>query len=132
MSAGIDALEFLRQALRLHLRTDVGNQPVLNQDATALVAFRSGIEQPRVEDGERAHLLGRLRRSETHAAGSFGLSARVSTSRQAMRTATPISTCSRIRLRSMSSATSLSISTPRFIGPGCMMSASGLAAASLS
>ena len=44
-----------------------------------------------------------------------------------MRTATPISTCWRIRLRSMSSATSLPISTPRFIGPGCMISASGLA-----
>ena len=37
-----------------------------------------------------------------------------------MRTATPISTCSRITLRAGSSATALSISTPRFIGPGCM------------
>ena len=49
-----------------------------------------------------------------------------------MRTATPISTCWRMTLRSMSSATSLSISTPRFIGPGCMMSASGFAAFSFS
>ena len=50
-----------------------------------------------------------------------------SASSTAMRTATPISTWSRIRLRSGSSATALSISTPRFIGPGCMTSASGLA-----
>ena len=49
-----------------------------------------------------------------------------------MRTATPISTWARIRLRSMSSAISLPISTPRFIGPGCMISASGLAARNLS
>src|SRR5689334_9254764 len=53
-------------------------------------------------------------------------------SRQAMRTATPISTCWRIRLRSMSSATSLPISTPRFIGPGCIIRASGFASFSLS
>ncbi len=49
-----------------------------------------------------------------------------------MRTATPISTCSRITLRSGSSATALSISTPRFIGPGCITSASGLARPSFS
>ena len=49
-----------------------------------------------------------------------------------MRTATPISTCSRMSERSMSSASSLSISMPRFMGPGCMIEASGLAAFSLS
>ena len=49
-----------------------------------------------------------------------------------MRTATPISTCSWMTLRSRSSATSESISTPRFIGPGCMISASGLATLSFS
>ena len=56
---------------------------------------------------------------------------RDSTSSTAMRTATPISTCSLITLRTGSSATALSISTPRFIGPGCITSASGLAWASL-
>jgi len=50
----------------------------------------------------------------------------------AMRTATPISTCSRMRLLLTSSATRLSISTPRFIGPGCITSASGLAKLSFS
>ena len=42
-----------------------------------------------------------------------------------MRTAMPLVTCSRITLRSPS-ASSLSISTPRLIGPGCMMMALGL------
>ena len=49
-----------------------------------------------------------------------------SASSTAMRTATPISTCSRMS-DCAPSATSESISTPRFIGPGCMTSASGLA-----
>ena len=43
-----------------------------------------------------------------------------------MRTATPISTCSRMS-DCAPSATMESISTPRFIGPGCITSASGLA-----
>ena len=49
----------------------------------------------------------------------------------AMRTAMPNVTCGRITLRSPS-ATAESISTPRFIGPGCITIASGLASASLS
>ena len=47
----------------------------------------------------------------------------------AIRTATPFVTCSRITDRRGSSATSLAISTPRFIGPGCMMIALLLARA---
>ena len=39
-----------------------------------------------------------------------------------MRIATPISTWRVMMDRSIMSATSLSISTPRFIGPGCMTS----------
>ena len=49
-----------------------------------------------------------------------------------VRVATPISTCSEIRLTSRSSAMSEAISTPRFIGPGCMTSAPGFAAPSFS
>ena len=45
-----------------------------------------------------------------------------------MRTATPLVTCSRITLRP-SSATSWAISTPRFMGPGCMITTSSLARA---
>ena len=44
-----------------------------------------------------------------------------------MRTATPISTWSWIRLTARSSATSESISTPRFIGPGCITRTPGAA-----
>ena len=50
----------------------------------------------------------------------------------AILTATPISTWSWITERVMSSARSPSISTPRFIGPGCITMASGLAQASFS
>src|SRR6266849_633141 len=45
-----------------------------------------------------------------------------------MRTATPLATCSRITEYGPS-ATSDAISTPRFIGPGCMMITSGFARA---
>ncbi len=49
----------------------------------------------------------------------------------AMRTAMPNVTCGRITAWSPS-ATAESISTPRFIGPGCMTMASGFASASFS
>ena len=49
----------------------------------------------------------------------------------AMRTAMPNVTCGRITLCGPS-ATGESISTPRFIGPGCITIASGLASASFS
>ena len=48
-----------------------------------------------------------------------------------MRTAMPKVTCGRIT-ECGPSATEESISTPRFIGPGCITMASGLASASLS
>ncbi len=46
-----------------------------------------------------------------------------------MRTATPLATWSRMTERP-ESAMSEAISTPRFMGPGCMTIASGLARAS--
>jgi hypothetical protein len=49
----------------------------------------------------------------------------------AMRTAMPKVTCGRIT-ECLPSATPESISTPRFIGPGCMTMASGFASASFS
>ena len=49
----------------------------------------------------------------------------------AMRTAMPLVTCERISDRSLS-ATSEAISRPRFIGPGCITTASGAARFSLS
>src|SRR5688572_32314190 len=52
--------------------------------------------------------------------------ASVTASSTAMRTATPLETCRRMT-DCGPSATAESISTPRFIGPGCMTMASGLA-----
>ncbi|MGY4417131.1 hypothetical protein ACVWW4_008867 [Bradyrhizobium sp. LB7.1] len=62
---------------------------------------------------------------DQHGHHAFGR-LRASASSTAMRTATPISTCSRIR-DCAPSATAVSISTPRFMGPGCITSASGFA-----
>src|SRR5690606_19453095 len=86
--------------------------------------YRSGLhptgsDQVAADDRERARLL--------HAQPSTPRARRVKTSRQAMRIATPISTCSVMIERSGKSATVLSISTPRFIGPGCITIASGAA-----
>src|SRR5690606_31269503 len=105
-----------------HAGPDFGDAAVAHQDRALGVLPGGGIEQAGVLEQGRSHWF--------FAHGSFWLV--TSASSTAMRTATPISTCSRISDREMSSATSESISTPRFIGPGCMISASGLAARSLS
>ena len=76
----------------------------------------------------RRHLVGgrtRLAPAGLIPAQWFGR-CRASASSTAMRTATPISTWSRMTLREWS-AIGEAISTPRFMGPGCMISASGLA-----
>jgi len=68
-----------------------------------------------------------IERRPTTARHTLRRSPRASTSSTAIRQATPISTCSPITLRVGWSATALSISTPRFIGPGCITIESGLA-----
>ena len=78
------------------------------------VGIQIGFALRRLLDGRRHH--------DFAPAGQL----RDSASSTAMRTATPISTCSRIT-DCAPSATLESISMPRFIGPGCMTSASGLA-----
>src|SRR5690606_39669404 len=98
-------------------------------DAPFDAAHRAGDHAGRGNDltagqDERTHLL--------HAHPSTRLARRVSRSRQAMRIATPISTWVVMIERPGRSATALSISTPRFIGPGCMTIASGAARASRS
>ena len=88
-----------------------------------------------VFDDQPAHRIcagGRVQDAGVGVGGDAGHGRAAKVSRQAMRTATPISTCSAIALRSMSSARSVSISTPRFMGPGCRTKASGFAAASFS
>src|SRR3546814_19159400 len=93
------------------------NAVALQQKNTPLAGLPCRIDKSAVGYGEKS----------VHAHSSTPLALRVSTSRQAMRTATPISTCSVIADRTGSSATPREISTPRFIGPGSMTHASGLA-----
>ena len=84
--------------------------------------WRAGSGGARSASSWRHRLARPALKRRPHAFGRF----RDSASSTAMRTATPISTCSRISDWAPS-ATAVSISTPRFIGPGCMTSASGLA-----
>src|SRR5262249_11605865 len=80
-------------------------------DHAELAAARRGVEDARALDADPAHPSPPVSRYST-----------------AMRTATPFVTWSRMREGS-ASATSLAISTPRLIGPGCSTIASGLARA---
>ncbi len=89
-----------------------------NQDVAGPVEIPGGIDDAGVGEQDR----GGGRSAWSHAFGRL----RASASSTAIRTATPISTCSRIS-DCAPSATIESISTPRFIGPGCITSASGLA-----
>ena len=141
-------LRVLRRAVGKQAGSKIGDQSVLAQEAARGVETACGINQAGVH----------ISSSGSRSRGGRGSGCRgclflprpgffsalrhqvlpplcgrapVSVSRQAMRTATPISTCSRMTLRSMSSASSPSISTPRFMGPGCMIRASGLATSSL-
>ncbi len=89
----------------------ISTSPAPSRSLEGSIEARIG-EQDGAAIGQHGHhALGRLR---------------ASASSTAMRTATPISTCSRIS-DCAPSATMESISTPRFIGPGCITSASGLA-----
>ena len=89
------------------IRGALGREP----DQRSGVRLDSGFGRPPGMTMERRYAFGRLR---------------ASASSTAIRTATPISTCSRIS-DCAPSATMESISTPRFIGPGCITSASGFA-----
>src|SRR5262249_40296504 len=116
---GIVWLGFVEEA-----RADVNDFSILDEEATLHVQIRRWIDQPGATKCNTARTHGALRLSRAKP--------RESASSTAMRMATPISTCSRIRLTSMSSATSESISTPRFMGPGCITSAPAFAWASFS
>src|SRR3546814_13523257 len=97
-SPGVDPL---RAGRGLHL-PDGHDLAFGAQHAAPGFAAVDRIDDPRVDDGD----------GRGHAQPSTPRRARVSTSMQAMRTATPISTCSVIAERWMSSATWLSITTP--------------------
>ncbi len=81
---------------------------------------------------KRTFAIDAARRVDDAAVGDFELHAALAIMLiTAMRTAIPNVTCGRMTARSPS-ATGESISTPRFIGPGCITIASGFASASLS
>ena len=98
---------------RLADRCDLAGGDVERRDA---VDSRSGVDEPAVGDLD-LHPIVR----------QFPAMMLIT----AIRTAMPKVTCGRMTARSPS-ATAESISTPRFIGPGCMTMTSGLASASLS
>ncbi len=110
-AGGVDAL--LGLEVRRHT-ADREDAAVGDGDIGALVAARGRVDHAAVLD------------EEFHQA-SFPAMMLIT----AMRTAMPKVTCGRITL-CRPSATEESISTPRFIGPGCITIASGLASASLS
>ena len=117
VAAAIDDFGAFRHACRADAALGFADHAVGDQDVAGNIEIARRIDDPRIGEqdaggGRRAH----------HAFGKL----RDSASSTAMRTATPISTCSRIS-DCAPSATAESISTPRFIGPGCITSASGLA-----
>ena len=80
----VDDGRVLRGRTGGYLRADGGDPPVLDQDAAGRIQIGRRVEKPGIDQGGP---LG-------HAASArFDCSLRVSRSRQAMRTATPISTC---------------------------------------
>src|SRR5262245_58833010 len=108
---------------------EIGDHPVLDEEPARLVPAAGRVDEPRVEE-RRCFLRCCFVPAHGEAAQRLG-SCRAMASSTAMRTATPISTWSRMTLREWSAMVE-AISTPRFIGPGCMISASGLARASFS
>ncbi len=125
---GIDHLGIVRLGIVEQARADIGNAAVLDQQSAFDVQTACRIDQAGVLEGDAARHGAPSSLRATRAGRPSLANPRDKASSTAMRIATPISTCSWIRLISMSSATAESISTPRFIGPGCMTRAPGLAA----
>ena len=123
LAAAVDDLGAFRHAGRADAALGLADHAVGDQEIAGEIEVARRIDDPRVGEQDRAELAAVKQHCLiAHAFGRF----RDSASSTAMRTATPISTCSRIS-DCAPSATIESISTPRFIGPGCMTSASGLA-----
>src|SRR5262249_48719755 len=130
----IDRLDAIGRAGGEQVGAEVGDLAVADQDGAFVFLVGCRIDDAGIDVGGRSGVR-QCSAQNAAAHGAAGMEWRrptISASRQAMRTATPISTCSWMTLRSRSSATSESISTPRFIGPGCMIRASGLATLSFS
>src|SRR5581483_9170179 len=123
LAGAIDDVGAFGHAGRADAAAHFADQPVGDQDVAGAVEIARRIDNACVGEQDRATVS-----EHRHCCYAFGR-LRASASSTAMRTATPISTCSRIS-DCAPSATMESISTPRFIGPGCITSASGLAKAS--
>ncbi len=118
LAAAVDRLGAFRHAGGADALAGFADRAVGDQEVADDIEIARRIEDPGVGEQDRAA----VRQHRFHALGRF----RDSASSTAMRMATPISTCSRIRDWAPSATMEL-ISTPRFIGPGCITSASGLA-----
>ena len=120
LAAAVDDLGAFRHAGCADAALGLADHAVGDQQVAGKIEIARRIDDPRVGEQDRAAVAA----VDQHGY-AFGR-LRDSASSTAMRTATPISTCSRIS-DCAPSATMESISTPRFIGPGCITSASGLA-----
>src|SRR5262249_22320699 len=116
LAMAVEDLRAFRHAGSADAALGVADLAVRDQHIAIGIEIARRIDDPGVGEQDRAAV------GQHHAFGKF----RDKASSTAMRTATPISTCSRIS-DCAPSATLESISTPRFIGPGCMTSASRLA-----
>ena len=140
--AGRDRLLVLLARLaQMHVDVDQARAPRSSPDCTAMTLRAVGRQvladprdrgHPRSARRTRRRVLApdrrrvRLFSSNVSSVAPRCLLAPASRYSTAIRTATPLATCSRITEYGPS-ATSESISTPRFIGPGCMMMTSGCA-----
>ena len=115
-AAGIDDLDMVGHADGL-ADGNLGDDAVLDQHGAGMIGAGGRIQDAGVFN---------QRCSGGHGGAHGSFLAGSSASSTAMRTATPISTWS-VMTEAGPSAMAGSISTPRFIGPGCMTMASGLA-----
>ena len=104
---GAAALEDRHAIGAAEVGAEIGDVAVADEQAAGFVEAGGRVDEADVSEEEVRHCGQALR-----------VERRLSTSSTAMRTATPISTCSPMTLWWGSSATALSISTPRFMGPG--------------
>src|SRR5439155_22411547 len=94
-----------------------GDLAVLHEHVARAVEVPAGVDHPAALEEQRPHHSGAA--AQLAASPSSGRPP-ANRYRTAMRTATPFVTCARMTLCDPS-ATRESISTPRFMGPGCMM-----------
>src|SRR5581483_9357836 len=101
-------------------RLEADDHPLLDRDAQALVDALHRVDHPSLEHERAGAAVAAGEHHVTPAATGAGVAATVSRSYStAMRTTSPERTCS-VTSAASESATRGSISTPRFIGPGCI------------